>query len=196
MDSPAAADFEANLTPILPRAYAFAVRLAGNADDAQDLVQDAAVAAFSAWESFQAGTNFKAWFLRILFNRFLNRKRQLERRPQTVAIDDAEDLYLYQQARQNGLMTRGSDPAAALLAKMDGELIAAALADLPDEFRAVATLSLMGELSYEAIAEILGCPVGTVRSRLHRARKLLQKNLGQALGMGREASNPGAGSRK
>lgn len=169
--------FEAELQPVLDKAYAVAYRLAGNRDDAQDLVQDAAIQAFRAFGSYQHGTNFKAWFTRILVNRFLNVKRADQRRPQTVSIDEAEDLFLFQQAKNRKMLSRGSDPAAALTAKIDRELIAQALMELPPEFRAVATLYFIEDCSYEEIAQVLDVPIGTVRSRLHRGRKLLQKAL-------------------
>lgn len=169
--------FEAELQPVLDKAYAVAYRLAGNRDDAQDLVQDAAIQAFRAFGSYQRGTNFKAWFTRILVNRFLNVKRAEQRRPQTVSIDEAEDFFLFQQAKNRKMLSRGSDPAAALTAKIDRELIAQALMELPPEFRAVATLYLIEDCTYEEIAQTLDVPIGTVRSRLHRGRKLLQKAL-------------------
>ena len=169
--------FEAELAPILDRAFAVALRLTGNRDDAQDLVQDAAVQAFRAFDSYAPGTNFKAWFTRILVNRFLNIRRAQGRRPQTVSIDEAEDFFLFQQAQNRRLLAKGSDPAAALTAKLDRQLIADALLELPVEFRAVATLYLVEGASYEEIARMLEVPIGTVRSRLHRGRKLLQKAL-------------------
>lgn len=180
LNSPSASPqeaFEAELQPILNKAYAVAYRLTGNRDDAQDLVQDAAVQAFRAFGSYQSGTNFKAWFTRILVNRFLNLKRAQGRRPQTVSIDEAEDFFLFQQAKNRKMLARGSDPAAALAAKIDRELIADALMELPDEFRAVATLYLIENYSYEEISRMLDVPIGTVRSRLHRGRKRLQKSL-------------------
>ena len=176
-DTPRQQAFEAELQPILDKAYAVAYRLAGNRDDAQDLVQDAAIQAFRAFDSYEKGTNFKAWFTRILVNRFLNVRRAAQRRPQTVSIDEAEDFFLFQQARNHKMLSRGSDPAAALTAKIDRELIADALLQLPPEFRAVATLYLIEDYSYEEIARVLDVPIGTVRSRLHRGRKLLQKSL-------------------
>ena len=171
------AAFEAELQPILDKAYAVAYRLTGNRDDAQDVVQDAAIQAFRAFDSYQSGTNFKAWFTRILVNRFLNVRRSAERRPQTVSIDEAEDFFLFQEAKNRKMLSRGSDPAAALTAKIDRQLIADALLELPPEFRAVATLYLIEDYSYEEIARVLEVPIGTVRSRLHRGRKLLQKSL-------------------
>ena len=169
--------FEAELQPILDKSYAVAYRLTGNRDDAQDLVQDAAIQAFRAFDSYQSGTNFKAWFTRILVNRFLNLRRAAQRRPQTVSIDEAEDFFLYQQAKNRKMLGRGSDPAAALTAKIDRQLISDALLELPPEFRAVATLYLIESYSYEEIARLLDVPIGTVRSRLHRGRKLLQQSL-------------------
>lgn len=176
-DSPRAAQFETLLAPIVGSAYGVAFRLTGNRDDAQDLVQDAALRAFAAFETFEPQTHFKAWFLRVLVNCHLNRARSASRRPQTVPLDDGEDALLFEAARREGLMARGVDPADALLARFDADLVAAALSELPDDFRVVATLFLLEEMSYEEIALIMECPVGTVRSRLHRGRKLLQKAL-------------------
>ncbi|PQV63033.1 RNA polymerase sigma-70 factor, ECF subfamily [Abditibacterium utsteinense] len=175
-DSPRAAHFETLLAPILDRAFSFAVRLTGNRDDASDLVQDTALRAFAALDSFD-GNNFKSWFFQILMNCHLNRARSQSRRPQTTDLDEAPDHFLYQQAQQLGKRALGLDPATAILDEFDSQLIARALLDLPDDFRAVATLYLLEEMSYDQIASILNCPVGTVRSRLHRARKLLQKSL-------------------
>lgn len=169
--------FEDLLAPVLGIALGMATRLAGNRDDAEDLVQETAIQAFSAFDSFSTGTNFKAWFLKILFNRFLNRKRSATRSPQTVELDETTELYLYDQARRAGLVSKASDPATMLMSKVDSAAIGAALGTLPDEFRAVAVLYFMENLSYEAIAQMLDVPIGTVRSRLHRARKHLQKSL-------------------
>lgn len=175
-DSPRAAHFETLLAPILDRAFGLAVRLSGNRDDAADLVQDAALRAFAALDSFD-GANFKAWFFQILMNCHLNRARTASRRPQTTDLDEAPDQFLFQQAQKLGKRAPGVDPAAALLDKFDSQSIAQALLDLPDDFRGVATLYLVEEMSYDEIARMLGVPIGTVRSRLHRARKMLQKVL-------------------
>ncbi len=175
-DSPRAARFETLFAPIMDRAFGLAVRLTGNRDDASDLLQDAAVRAFAALDSFD-GANFKAWFFQILMNCHLNRARTASRRPQTTDLDEAPDHFLYEQTRKLGKRALGIDPATAILDKFEAQTIAQSLLDLPDDFRAVATLYLVEEMSYEEIAQVLGCPVGTVRSRLHRARKLLQKSL-------------------
>ena len=169
--------FEELLRPILGLALGMATRLCGNRDDGEDLVQETAIQAFSMFDSFTPGTNFKAWFLKILFNRFLNRKRSANRAPQLTEFDETTELYLYDQTRRAGWQGKADDPAALLMSKVDNQSITQALIALPDEFRAVAVLYFMEDLSYEAIARMLDIPIGTVRSRLHRARKQLQKSL-------------------
>lgn len=175
-DSPRAAQFTDLLAPLMDRAFNFAVRLCGNADDGADLVQDAAIRAFAAFDSFD-GANFKAWFFQILVNLNLNRARNATRRLQTSDLDQAPEGFLYQEAQKLGKTAFGGDPAAAFLARVEAQSVAEALAALPDEFRAVASLYLLEEMSYDEIARLLGVPVGTVRSRLHRARKMLKKSL-------------------
>ncbi|MDQ3813129.1 MAG: sigma-70 family RNA polymerase sigma factor [Armatimonadota bacterium] len=172
-------EFEACLRPILGPAYGTALHLARHHEDAEDLVQEAAVQAFCHFDRFQSGTNFKAWFFKILVNLFLNTYRKQQRAPETVPLEDASDLYLYTQTRQLGLHARSPDPATLVLAKLDAEQITAALASLPKEYRLVCALYFREEFSYEEIAAIANCPIGTVRSRLHRGRKLLQKALWQ-----------------
>lgn len=171
--------FEELLAPLLPAAFGSALHLTRNRDDAEDLVQDAAVQAFRAFHTFTPGTHFKAWFFKILTNLFFQRHRKKRREPEIASVEDVPDLYLYAQTAEAGLHARSSDPAALVLGKMDEEQVSAALASLPEEFRAVSTLYFVEEFTYPEIAEILGCPVGTVRSRLHRGRKHLQKALWQ-----------------
>lgn len=181
VDETEAHDFETLLEPLLASALKTALYLTRDRDDAEDLVQEAAVQAFRAFSSFERGTNFKAWFLKIQHNCFLGRLRHDKRRPQTVHVENeeaVETLYLYKQTRQAGLHGKpGGDPAAQFLQRLDNEQIGAALQGLPDEFRVVATLFFVEELSYEQIALVVDRPLNTVRSRLHRARKLLQKAL-------------------
>jgi RNA polymerase sigma-70 factor (ECF subfamily) len=155
------------------------MRLTRNSADAEDLVQDAAFLAHRGFASFTPGTNFRAWFLKILMNCFFSRRRQEKRRPVTSDLDDTPDLYIYARAGQAGFPTQGPDPAAQLLDKLGTERIVAAVERLPEEYRVVSTLYFMEDLSYEEIARALECPVGTVRSRLHRGRKMLQKALWQ-----------------
>ncbi|AHG91421.1 RNA polymerase sigma factor, sigma-70 family [Gemmatirosa kalamazoonensis] len=172
--------FEAMLVAVLPAAYAYALRLAREPADAEDLVQEAALLAFRGASGFAAGTNFKAWFFRIVTTSFWGSHRARRRRPQTVEYDDAPELGLYALSAQNGLPQTGEDPAAPLLDALGTERIAAAIADLPEEFSAVCTLYFMEDFTYQEIADVLDVPVGTVRSRLHRGRRMLQQALWQA----------------
>ncbi len=173
-------EFPALLEPVLATALKTATFLTRNAEDAEDLTQEAAIQAFRAFEQFEQNTNFKAWFLKIQHNCFLNRLRHDARRPQTVQVEDDEaidSLYLWEQTRGIGMHKGGGDPAGALLDRLDAEQIASAIRALPDEFRGVATLYFVSELDYKQIAQVMDCPLNTVRSRLHRGRKLLQKEL-------------------
>jgi len=171
------AEFEQLLGPILQMAYGTAVRLTRSRTDADDLVQDAALMAFRAFGSFQRGTNFKAWFFRILTNAFYSRHRKEKHEKANVSTDDAPALYLYRKTAEVGLAGGDTDPASAILDRLDAERVGEALDALPEEYRAVATLYFVDDLSYQQIAEVLQCPVGTVRSRLHRGRRMLQKSL-------------------
>ncbi len=177
--TPSGQQFEALLEPLLGSAYGTMLHMTRQREDAEDLVQEAAVKAFVAFSSFQEGTNFKAWFFRILINTFLNSYRKRQRAPELVDLNDLEELYLYRQTREAGVQGGNQDPAAIVVKKMDLEQVAAALAELPEEYRIVATLYFVQEFSYEEIANIVNCPIGTVRSRLHRGRKRLQKTLWQ-----------------
>jgi RNA polymerase sigma-70 factor (ECF subfamily) len=177
----APADFESLLAPIVDRAYGMALRLTGNRDDAQDLVQESALLAFRGFHTFRPGTNFRAWFLRILVNCFYASARR--RRPE-VSLDGAAEqaplLHLFIQSRAAGMHGAGRDPAHEVLDRIAADDVARAVDSLPEEFRVVCTLYFMEDLSYQEIADVVGVPVGTVRSRLHRGRKLLQMRLWQA----------------
>lgn len=176
-DRLSAAEFEALLDPVIARAYGTALRLTANRSDAEDLVQEAALLAFRAFHTFERGSNFGAWFTRILTNSYFSSYRRKRREAPTLSLDDSPALFLYSQTKQMGLHGRELDPASALLARLDSEQVTAALQALPEEFRVACTLYFMQDLSYEEIARVLDVPVGTVRSRLHRGRKMLQKAL-------------------
>ena len=170
-------EFEELLSPILAMAYGTAVRLTRDRTEAEDLVQDAALSAYRAFASFQQGTNFKAWFFRILTHAFYSRHRKDKHEKANFSTEDLPALYLYSKTAEAGLHGRESDPAAAFMDKLDTEQVGAALDELPEEYRVVATLYFIEDFSYQQIAGVLGCPVGTVRSRLHRGRRMLQKAL-------------------
>jgi RNA polymerase sigma-70 factor, ECF subfamily len=172
--------FESYLTPILSAAYGIALHMTRDHDDAEDLVQEAALQAFRAFESFQQGTNFRAWFCRILTNLFINAYRKRQRQPEIDTLSELEDapaLYLFKRSRELGLHAWNSDPAALVIERVEAEQVSRAIAALPEDYRVVSVLYFMEEFSYQEIAEIVDCPVGTVRSRLHRGRRMLQKAL-------------------
>ena len=167
--------FEAELRPVLPMAFRYAVQLAGNAETGMDLVQDASISAFRSFHLFAPGTNFKAWFLRILLNRFYRTRKDEGRHP-TVPLADAPESYLYLQAKRVGL-GMNDNPVEVILGRFESQTIADALGRLPAEYREAATLHFVTEMSYAECAETLEVPVGTIRSRLHRARRMLQVSL-------------------
>jgi len=176
-DAPPPGTFQELLVATLPAAYGYALRLSRHRADAEDLVQEAALLAFRGAHGFEAGTNFKAWFFRIVTTCFWGRHRQQRRRPQTVDFDDTPDLYLYGRSAQTGLPYTGDDPAALLLDRLGTDRVADAIGQLPEEFSVVCALYFMEDFAYQEIADVLDVPVGTVRSRLHRGRKMLQKAL-------------------
>ena len=169
-------EFEALLLPALDAAWGTALRLTGNAGDAEDLLQDASLLAWRGFGSFEPGSNFRAWFFRILTNRFFSTWRKQKRAGTAVELEEAPELYLFTRAGELGLQ-QTPDPAGALIDRLDVEAVEQALAALPGEFREVCTLAFMQDLAYQEIAEQMAIPVGTVRSRLHRGRRLLQRAL-------------------
>jgi RNA polymerase sigma-70 factor (ECF subfamily) len=178
LDTPvAAASFETFLLPLVRPAYGTALRLTRSAADAEDLVQEASLQAFRGFGSFRPGSNFKAWFYRILTNCFVSRYRARRKEQHDVSLDDAPTVYLGARSVQDHPAAAGDDPAGALLSRVTEQQVVAALGALPEEYRAVATLYFMEDFSYQQIAEVLDVPVGTVRSRLHRGRRLLQAAL-------------------
>lgn len=168
------AEFTALLEPLLDAAYRMALHLTRQPADAEDLLQEAALLAFRHFARFEPGTNFRAWLFRILVNRFYTRYRRTDAR---LTYDDGAVARGASDATPAGFFTRVPDPSAQLLDRLDAQAIAAAVAMLPREFRAVCTLYLMDDLSYREIADVLDLPLGTVRSRLHRGRQLLQRAL-------------------
>jgi len=169
--------FEALLAPVLGAAYGTALQMTRNPDDAEDLVQEAALLAFRGFGRFEAGTRFKAWFFKILTNVYYQSYRRRRREPELALLEDVSELYLYVQTARAGLHGAGMDPVERVLGKLDAEAITGALGTLPEEYRVAAALYFAEQFAYEEIATMLEIPVGTVRSRLHRARKLLQKAL-------------------
>ena len=173
-------EFEAFLRPQLESAYRLAYRLTGGAADAEDLVQEASLLAWRGFGSFEPGTNFPGWFYRILTNAFVSRYRKQRRQGQVVALDDVPELYLWRKSAAAGREDVLADPGETLVARMDAERINAAIVALPEDYRLVAALYFVEDLSYQEIAHMVSIPVGTVRSRLFRARRRLQAALWDA----------------
>ncbi len=178
------AEFEVLLAPVLERAYGVALRLTRDAADAEDLVQDAALLALRGFGTFRRGTNFRAWFLRILTNTFISGKRKRRAEDTAVSLDEPPNAYLQRRAldlarQQPELPVReqAGDVVRTVLGRIAADEVATAIDALPEEFRVVSTLYFLEDLSYQEIAEVVGIPVGTVRSRLHRGRALLQQRL-------------------
>ena len=138
--SPQPATFESLFAAVFSSAYGVAMRLTRNQADAEDLVQDAALLAHRGFESFEQGTNFRAWFLKILTNCYYSKLRREKSRPVTSDLDDTPDLYIYARAGEAGFPTQGPDPASELLEKLGAERIVAAMSRLPDEYRIVSTM--------------------------------------------------------
>ena len=168
------ARFEAEAMPLLPSLYAGGLRLTRNPADAEDLVQETFLRAYRAFDSFEPGTNLKAWLYRILTNAFINEYRKRQRQPQTISEDDVEEWYLYDK-----LVEGGAAPSAEaeLLEQLPDEEVRDALASLPEVFRVAVLLADVEGFSYKEIADITEVPIGTVMSRLHRGRKALEKAL-------------------
>lgn len=161
------ATFERLLLPHLDQAYGVALKLTRRPGEAEALVQEAALRALRSFATFRRGSNFKAWFLRILTNCFFEECRKSKRAPALAASDEELELYLF---------TR-TGPAEEFLSRFELEHVQQAFQQLPEEFRVVAALYFQRDCPYHEIAEVLELPLGTVRSRIFRARRLLQKAL-------------------
>lgn len=154
--------------------YRTALRMTRNPDDAADLVQEALVKAYRFWDRYEEGSNARAWLYKIMTNIFINNYRSKSRAPQTVAYEDIDDNFLYGQLAD---IRPSGNPEQQFFNKVFDTDVKKAIDELPDDFRTVVILSFLDGFSYQEIADIAGLNIGTVKSRLHRGRKLLQKSL-------------------
>jgi RNA polymerase sigma-70 factor, ECF subfamily len=154
--------------PLFDQLYNFARWLTQNREEAEDLVQETYAKALKGFSSFHLGTNFRAWMYRILRNTFLTSRSGL-RTALTVSLDLEE--------RESGLAVEHETPETILMTRLNSEVVQHAIEDLPVHYREVLLLCEVEEMSYQEIAEALSIPIGTVMSRLSRARGQLERNL-------------------
>jgi RNA polymerase sigma-70 factor, ECF subfamily len=166
-------DFEKEAIPHMDALYNFALRLTGDEDDADDLVQETYMKAFRFFDKFEKGTNCKAWLYRILKNSYINDYRKTTKEPDKVDYEDVQNFYENVKSDEVETQHYVQDVFTHL---MDDEM-SKAITELPEDFRTVIILSDIEGFTYEEIADFVDVPVGTVRSRLHRARKMLYVQL-------------------
>lgn len=163
------ADFEAEAIPHMDSLYNFALRMTGDSDDANDLIQDTYLKSFRFFDKFEKGTNCKAWLFRIMKNTYINSYRKQVKEPDKVDYEEIENFYENIKSSYKDTSHLEKEMFDNLL---DDE-VSEAITSLPEDFRTVVILCDIEGLSYEEIADFIDCPIGTVRSRLHRARKIL-----------------------
>lgn len=165
--------FESVAKPSLPLLWRYARRLVRTGHEAEDLVQETCLKAFRAWQQFQPGTDARAWLVTILLNTARDWARKTLRQPETLGLDELTALYQQDTTEP----ARVATPEQAAGQAEVGRLVRLALDDLSPEFRMTVLLADVEEFTYREIADIMGCPIGTVMSRLHRARYLLRTTL-------------------
>ncbi|MFM7718200.1 MAG: sigma-70 family RNA polymerase sigma factor [Actinomycetota bacterium] len=166
--------FERDVLPLVPGLFAAALRMTRNRADAEDLLQETTLRAFRGFAGFEDGTNVRAWLYRILTNTFINDYRRRQRQPVTISEEEAPEWFVHER-----LGPDGAEPSAEqeVLDRIPDADVTAALEALPDAFRIAVLLADVEGFSYREIAEMVGVPIGTVMSRLHRGRKALREAL-------------------
>lgn len=163
------AEFEREALTHLDALYSFGLKLSRSRDDAEDLVSDTMLRALERWEQYRLGTNIRAWLFTILYHLFVSRKRRIDAR-EVLAPDDADGGPVFEAVGE-------ADPERTFYDSFIDEQVLAAIEALPDEYRSAVMLSDVQGLRYAEVASLLGVPEGTVKSRLFRGRRILQKRL-------------------
>ncbi|MCX6170372.1 MAG: sigma-70 family RNA polymerase sigma factor [Ignavibacteriales bacterium] len=166
-------EFEKEAIPHMDSIYNYALRMTGDEDDADDLVQETFMKAFRFFDKFEKGTNCKAWLFRIMKNSFINDYRKHTKEPNKVDYDDVQNFYENIKSDEVESKHYELDAFSDLL----DDDVSKAIEKLPEDFRTVIILNDIEGFTYEEIADFVDIPVGTVRSRLHRARKMLYVQL-------------------
>ena len=180
------AHFEEEALGLADDVWRVARRLARDQTEAEDLVQEAYARAFRSWRSYQPGTNLRAWLLRIVHNLAIDQARRRKRAPEQEPLE-ADDYYLYSRLEQG--VGAEAPPTERLIERLSQGPILAALAELPQNFRDVVVYVDLAGLSYQEAADVLGIPIGTVMSRLHRGRRMIKTRLAEpALATGEQES--------
>lgn len=166
-------DFQEEIIPHLDSIYNFALRLTSDPTDAEDLVQDTIVKAYRFFNSYEKGTNARAWLFRILKNSFINNYRKKSKQPNQVDYSDVSPFYESVRSEQSDT----TDLEDHMYREMLDDELTEALQSVPEDFRTVVLLCDVEGFTYEEIANMLDVPIGTIRSRLHRGRNLLKAKL-------------------
>lgn len=169
-------DFQTEALTHMDALYRYARRLTKSEKDAEDLLQETFMRAYRFWHKYQQGTNCKAWLYRIMRNLSINRAQARARQPASDSLDDTEEWYLYNKL-QDADLSATNNPERLFFDNNWSPQIRKALDDLPEEFRDPLLLCDVEGFSYQEISTLLDVPIGTVRSRLNRARKKLQRLL-------------------